>query len=189
MSVKWFEDGLIDDENGNFIKKGTNSFEIKELELQCSEGPMCCKFLNGLKILPLRPSRRDKNKKSLRFGTFSYIRDKREKPDKHNKTKRRDNERGNKDNLVSLNMKNNYFFVNDTKYYALAKESHRIICFESIPEIQRLLEVTLKMFDGSSSKYNVQQLTPQNLIHDIGLENILPKELKGYPIVAIYSDG
>ena len=72
MNVKWFDDQLIDDTSRHFIKLEANQLQIKELESQCVEGPMCFKFLNGLKILPLRPSKRDKNKKTIRFGTFNY---------------------------------------------------------------------------------------------------------------------
>ena len=190
MNVKWFDDQLIDDTTRHFIKLEANQLQIKELESQCVEGPMCFKFLNGLKILPLRPSKRDKNKKTIRFGTFNYshlvVNDSYDNNNKHHKKKKMKKDKSKNDGKSTKSK--NYFIVPDPKYYKLVEESHRIVCFESIPDVQKLFSVIMKKFDGTMQKYNVRELTPQILIQSIGLGNILPKAMQSRPLISLYED-
>ena len=58
LNVNWFDDCLVDKDSGKFIC--TNELEMEELYKKCVEGPMCFQFLCGMKILPLRPSKREK---------------------------------------------------------------------------------------------------------------------------------
>ena len=151
---------------------------------------MCFKFLNGLKILPLRPSKRDKNKKTIRFGTFNYshlvVNDSYDNNNKHHKKKKIKKDKSKNDGKSTKSK--NYFIVPDPKYYKLVEESHRIVCFESIPDLQKLFSVIMKKFDGTMQKYNVRELTPQILIQSIGLDNILPKAMQSRPLISLYED-
>ena len=67
----------------------------------------------------------------------------------------------------------------------MVEQSHRIVCFECIPEIQKLFNVDEEDFDSKLAKYNVTKLSPYILIDEIGLDKILPGDMEGRPMVSL----
>ena len=124
-------------------------------------------------------------KNSVRFGTFNLIT---QEPlnTKINNNKKNRNKKGKNSHDVSKSSKvANYYLVKESKYYDLVEQSHRIVCFECIPEIRKLFNVGEEDFDSEIAKYNIKILSPYILIDEIGLDKILPGDMEGRPMVSL----
>ena len=124
-------------------------------------------------------------KNSVRFGTFNLIT---QEPlnTKINKIRKIEIKR---ERIHMTSQKSskvaNYYLVKESKYYDLVEQSHRIVCFECIPEIQKLFNVGEEDFDSKIAKYNIKILSPYILIDEIGLDKILPGDMEGRPMVSL----